>query len=550
MTIVEEFATTLADDKDVVLADIKEYIQWQVGRQTTLFTPSELDSADMRTYLLHLKLEGYRPQQVQQKLDALKRFYAWATSSGLLMQDPFVAYDFQRPLLTATEIQNRRQTHAEDPRQQELERLRAFNELAQALNRVVDIQTVLETAIHTITEVMDLATGWIFLLPEIYDQIAHSYELPPHDFALAAACGLPQGLQMNNNFYLCQPPDCSCQSKLRKGRLKRAVNIVECSRLQDATKAGGDSRGLSFHASAPLLAGGQIFGLINIATEEWQLFSSADLQFLSAVGSQVAIALERARLFDLAESQRVRLERELKMAHQVQASLLPDEMPQIANYSIAAHWQAAREMAGDFYDLIPLQDGRFALIMADVSDKGAPAALYMAMVHSLLRTHCHRFDSPALILQHINAHLAEQDSSDMFVTMFCGLLDPETKQLSYASAGHDPALLRRHNGEVALLMPTGPLIGILEIIELTEHVVQLEAGDSLIAYTDGVTDALNGKMEEYGRERLMVCIQNAPTDTAVSLLEHILKDLTSFIGTHPQFDDITILSLIVDSEQI
>lgn len=545
MGIVEDFATTLDGADTTIVQDVEAYIQWQVGRQTAVFTPSALDNADMRTYLLHLKLEGYDPQRVQQKITALKQFYAWVTATGLLETDPFTAYDFKRPFLTPAEIQNRRHSHAEDPQQREIERLRAFNELAQALNRMVDIHTVLETAIHTITNVMNLATGWIFLLPDIYEQIADFYDTPPHDFSLAAACGLPPGLQMQDNFYLCQPPDCSCQKKLRRGQMKRAVNIVECTRLQDATKAGGDSRGLAFHASAPLLAGDNVLGLINVATEEWQLFSSADLQFLSVVGSQVAIALERARLFDLAESQRVRLERELKMAHQVQASLLPDEMPLIAGYSVAAHWQAAREMAGDFYDVIPLQNGRFALIMADVSDKGAPAALYMAMVHSLLRTHCHRFTSPALILQHINEHLMEQDSSDMFVTMFCGLLDPETRQLTYASAGQDPPILHRATGEVELLMPTGPLIGVLEEIQLTEQVIELSQGDCLLAYTDGVTDALNAELAEYGRQRLLTCLQDAPCDTAVSNLAYVLADLTSFIGTHPQFDDITMLSLVV-----
>lgn len=546
MTIVEEFATTLTNNKDSILDDVNEYVRWQVGRQMAVFEPSQVDSADIRTYLLHLKLNGNNRQTLRHKITALQQFYAWAKTCDLVKHNLFDNFDFQRPFLTPEEIQTRRQTHSEDPQQREIDRLQALNELAQQLNSASDIQTVLNTAIHTITTVMNLATGWLFLLPEIYEQIKETYTQPPHDFSLVAACGLPPALELNDNFYLRQPPDCSCQAKLRRGHLQRAVNIVECSRLQDATKAGGESRGLSFHASTPLKSGDHVFGLINIATDEWQLFSSADLQFLSVVGAQVGVALERARLFDLAQNQRLRLERELKMAHQVQASLLPDEMPAISGYSVATHWQAAREMSGDFYDIIALPNGRFAFIVADVSDKGAPAALYMAMVHSLLRTHCHRFDGPADILQHVNAHLIEKDLLDMFVTVFCGFLDTAINQFTYASAGHDPPIHRHQSGEIELLMPTGPLLGVLDEVAFQEKKVTFAQGDLLVAYTDGVTDALNQHSDEYGRERLIELVKNAPTDTAVSCRDFILDDLSSFIDVTPQFDDITLLSLVVE----
>jgi sigma-B regulation protein RsbU (phosphoserine phosphatase) len=142
--------------------------------------------------------------------------------------------------------------------------------------------------------------------------------------------------------------------------------------LRYAARHGGDTQGLLFHATVPLISQSRPVGLINIATEEWEFLTSADLQFLTAAGSQVGIALERARLYDLAETQRIRLEQELKMARAVQKSLLPTQPPNIPGFSLVADWRSAREVAGDFYDFILLPDGRWGFVLADVSGKGAP----------------------------------------------------------------------------------------------------------------------------------------------------------------------------------
>jgi len=538
--LVQLFRATLTAAETNVVSDVHEYVAWQIGRQDNEFAFTEDDDVDLRSYLLHQRVHGLRRSRLQRKLRSLKRFYRWAEEEELIEYNPFNDVDFNRPLLDAEAIARRKQTLPDDPYEGELARLQALNELAQELNQAVDVERTLEVTLAKVVEVMDVPTAWIFLLPEVQVRRKWPRARPAHDFALATFCGLPPGLEERERYFLCQPPDCHCQSLLRRGRLTRAVNIVECTRCQDASKAGGDNRGLMFHASAPLIASGRVLGLINVATEEWQFFTAADLRFLSTVSAQVAVALDRARLFDLAQSQRAFLERELKMAHEVQANLMPDPVPEILGYELASFWQAAREMAGDFYDVFSLADGRWALVIADVCDKGAPAAMYMAMTRTLLRTYAGRRESPADVLKVVNGSIQEHSTSNMFVTVFYGILDPGTGTLTYASGGHEPPLLCRAGGTISPLMPTGPLLGIFDEVTISKEEVTLAPGDRFVGYTDGVKDAVNGEVEEYGSRRLKRAIDEAH-GTADATLNRILEELAAFAGDTGQSDDVTVL---------
>jgi serine phosphatase RsbU (regulator of sigma subunit) len=542
MSVLERFAATLEATDQQIVTHINAYIDWMVGRQNDVFTLTDDDEVDLRAYLFHLRMSGVKRKALRQHFASLNRFYDWAEAEGLITENPFANQAFDRPFLNREEIRRRKEQLPADPQAREIAHLRALNELAQHLNRAPDIQTALNVTLETLIKVMKLHTAWVFLLPELYHQLAGMASQPPHDFALAAACNLPPGLELKDRLFLCQPPDCHCQVLARKGRLTRAFNVVECTRLQDSARADGENRGLYFHATVPIIISNQMQGIINVATDEWQFFTSADLQFLSTVGVHVSAALERAGLYDLTRTHRERLERELEMARQVQVSLLPGDLPPIPGFELAAQWHAAREVAGDFYDVFPLADGRWGFVVADVSDKGAPAALYMAMVRSLIRSNASRQTSPAATLMRVNADIMAHSSSDMFVTIFYGILDPGTAVFTYAGAGHDPPLLRRASGEIERLMPTGPLVGILKNLVLQEAAVELAADDLLLLYTDGVTDALSEAGEEYRRSRLIKQLETVP-GTAVPVLSHIYHDLMAFIGTAPQPDDITLLAL-------
>jgi len=548
MDVLERFMATLSAPETDTIDHLRDYSEWQTDQRQAEFEPSDEDDIFLRTYLMQLRVQGADHTLLRDKTAVLKQFYAWAQAEGLISSSPFEQFNFDRPFLRRDQIRRRKSVLHADPQARELLHLRALNRLVEQLNRSVDVQTALDTTLTTLVEVMNLPTAWAFVTTESGLLRPGGAAQPSHDFALVAACGLPPGLERDHRHYLRCPPDCHCQSFLRAGHLVRAVNVVECTRLWDSAQADGDNQGLLFHASAPILVQDRVLGIINVATEEWQFLTAADLQFLTAVGAQVAVALERAQLYDQLNTQHLRLERELEMARDVQASLLPQQLPEIPGFSLAADWRSAREMAGDFYDVFALPDGRWAIIIADVSGKGAPAALYMAMTRSLIRASASFNASPAATLQEVNQRIRAHCSANMFVTVFYAALDARAHTLTYANAGHNPPLLRRATGSIEMLMPTGPLIGVFEELVLSDATLTLVPGETLAAYTDGVTDALNPQGEDYGLTRFRTALANAPMSDATLQLAHLSSDLAAFTRDVPPFDDITLFIVVNERE--
>jgi serine phosphatase RsbU (regulator of sigma subunit) len=546
MDVLERFAESLSADETKTLQHVRDYIASQAGRANG-FTPTDFDDVTLRTFLLGLRTSGASYMAQRNQMASLRRFYDWAVADGLLEESPFSAFSVERPRLSREEVRRRQETFTGTPEERQIARLRALNQLAQQLNRTSDVKTTLSAALETMISLMSLQTGWAFLLPVAGDEGDARREFSVSDFALSASFGLPPGLLAGNCYHLKNPGGCHCTGMVRDGLMTRAVNIVECTRLQDSADADGDNQGLLFHASVPIIASGRPLGIINVATQEWQFLTGADLQLLSAIGAQVAIALERARLYDLTHAQRLRLERELKMAREVQESLLPDQLPHIPGFSLAAAWRSALEMAGDFYDVFALPDGRWGLMVGDVSDKGAAAAMYMAMTHSLVRAGAGSHTSPAAALKEVNQRLVAHSTSDMFVTLFYAVLDPEERMLTYANAGQNPPLLRRASGELEKLMPTGPALNIFEDPPLADALLTFIPGDALVVYTDGVTDALNRQGNDYGMPRLTEAVVRAPGPTAADLLDHLSNDLATFTLAAPRFDDITFLVIVSEA---
>jgi serine phosphatase RsbU (regulator of sigma subunit) len=545
MDLIERFAQSLSLTDSPTVVDVREYVNWRAHRRGTQVALTAVDDVDLRTYLLHLRTQGADHSTLEAKRASLKSFYQWAKAAGILSGHPFEDFDLDRPFLTHEEVRRREEAIAGDPRERELTRLRGLNQIAEHLNGSAQVQTALDGTLELLLKIMNLQSAWAFILTESGIQSFWVGDRPPHDFALAAACGLPPGLAEQEGHFLRHPPDCHCQKFFRSGRLTRAVNIVECTRLQDAAGARGDTQGLLFHASVPLFSQGKLVGIINVATHEWQFLTSADLEFLSAIGAQVAVALERAHLYDSAEEQLDHLERELQVAHDVQASLLPRELPGIPGFHLAASWNAARQVAGDFYDIFPLHEGRWGIVIGDVADKGTPAALYMAMTRALIRASAVRHHSPAHALMQVNETVNAECSYTMFVTTVYASLDPATRTLTYANAGHNPPILRRRGGAIEQLPRTGLVVGALEKLHLDERAINLAPGHALVLYTDGVTDALNAAGEDYGVDRLIAAIAAAPA-TAPALLDFVRTDLAAFMQNVPQPDDITFFVVTSD----
>jgi len=541
MNIIKNFTSSQSLSDQVVDA-VRTYIDWKMQIDTTDFVPSNDDAVDLNTYLLSLRMNGADQAALDEHVSALKDFYHWAQAEQFVTHSPFDDESFNQAILLDGEIIPREQPLASDPNQREQDRLVALSQIADALNKSVDIQEALDNTLSTLLRVMNLHTGWVSMLAESHLRISPVNDAPSHGFVLAAAHDLPPGLEAHDRRFLCQPPACRCQKMLTSGGLTQAVNVVECSRLEEASRVVGDNRDLRFHASVPLISREKPVGLINVASKEWQFLTEADLHFLSAVSAQLVVALERASFYEAAELRRIRLEEELQVARQVQAGLLPGKLPDIPGYDLACAWHPAREVSGDFYDVFPLDEDRWGIVIGDVVDKGTAAALYMSMVHSLILSGALRHRSPASVLLEVNQTIFKQSLSSMFVTVFLAVLDLKEHSLVFASAGHDSPILRRANGELEELTRTGAAMGMMNGLLWEQAKITLKEGDAIILYTDGVTEARNPSKEFYDLDRLMAAVAAAP-QKAGELLEQVEADLNSFVGGAHADDDITFLVL-------
>jgi tetratricopeptide (TPR) repeat protein len=235
--------------------------------------------------------------------------------------------------------------------------------------------------------------------------------------------------------------------------------------------------------------------------------------------------------------------KELAVAGRIQAGLLPETVPTLPGWQIAAVLEPARETSGDFYDFVHLPAGRLAIVVADVADKGAGAALYMALTRTLLRSALLQYPTePARALAAANERILADTHTDMFVTLFCGILDPESGALAYANAGHNPPYLLG-SGEARPLHVAGMALGVLGDTVWEEARCHLSAGETLLLYTDGVIDAQGADQQPFGSERLLTTTRSYRDGSARGLQEAILSAIHRFVGAAPPYDDLTLVVL-------
>lgn len=505
---------------------------WQLGTGR-LFDPAQVNETDLRLFFVE---NPVGPTTYRRKSEAITQFFNWVQRSGVRPDNPAADLAKKKRVLIRDSESLKVAKKAQSP-EREVSDLKALNAIAEALNRSTELERALNDSLVAVTEHLGLNTGWIFLL----DDGPAAARGQPHDFPLAAERELPPGLRDRDRYFLRCPPDCQCQELFRLGHLTRAANIVECTRLGDASDANQETGGLQFHASVPLISRGRRLGILNVATPDWQLFRPTDLQLLSTVGQQMAAAVERAQIHQQVVQVNRRYEKELTLAHNVQASLLPRQFPSPPGFSFAAEWQAAQEMAGDFYDVIRLPDGKIGLVIADVSGKGAPAALFMAMVWTMIRNAIRVQPDPASALKLVNRDLCAQPTSDMFVSVFYGALDPVARTFQYATAGHNPPLHRRADGRVEPLPGQGVVLAVNEHTAVGEGTLRLKPGEMLLLYTDGATEAVNVDGEEFGTARVSERVARARS--AKELVASVKSAVIDFASPLPIADDITLLAL-------
>jgi phosphoserine phosphatase RsbU/P len=309
----------------------------------------------------------------------------------------------------------------------------------------------------------------------------------------------------------------------------------------------------------PMIVGDAVIGVISLQNNDQEnAFSDSDVRLLTTLANSMSIALENARLWEQEKLYRKALERELEIGREIQRGFLPEVLPQVDGWEIAATLLSAREVAGDFYDAFELPDGKIGLVIADVCDKGLGAALFMTLFRSLIRAAAtlDYFENTAKVNGSISAadrlhramlltndYIVEtHGDSGMFATIFFGILDPRTGALLYINGGHEPALLLRSGVVVETLRKTGPAVGAVMDCRFNLRETHFQRGDMFLAFTDGVLDSQNPAGQQFGRDRLMAVSQKVH-GSAHELVKLIESELRNHADGETQFDDITLLAI-------
>ncbi len=327
--------------------------------------------------------------------------------------------------------------------------------------------------------------------------------------------------------------------------LASVSGVVEVEKLNLDSPALRAMKAADVKVVVPLVSQGELIGLLNLGPRlSQQEYSADDRKLLSDLASQTAPAVRVAQLVrqqQRAAQERERIEQELRVARLIQQTLLPKALPDTPGYELAAHYQPAREVGGDFYDFLELDDGRLGLVVGDVTDKGVPAALVMATTRTLLRAVAGRIDAPGEVLERVNDVLYPDIPPNMFVTCLYAILDRETGRLHYANAGHDLPYMK-HEGGAKELRATGMPLGLMPGMEYEEKEVFLKPGESVLFYSDGLVEAHDPRREMFGFPRLQGFVGAHPG--GATLVDFLLSELGRFTGEGwEQEDDITLVTL-------
>jgi serine phosphatase RsbU (regulator of sigma subunit) len=297
-------------------------------------------------------------------------------------------------------------------------------------------------------------------------------------------------------------------------------------------------------ALAITLSDGHI--LLGILLLESQPISGRRTSLMAGIAHQISLRLENSRLINEAAAKQS-LERELLMARNIQASFLPSSLPVHPNWEIGAMWRVAREVGGDFYDFIPLPEGprgpRWGIVIADVADKGIPAALYMALSRTIIRSVASTRIDPATTLERVNRLLLIDSNAELFVTVFYAIWEPATGTLTFANAGHNPPLLLRPNHNAEVLREHGIVLGVLEDATYDSYERMIEPGEMLVLYTDGVTEAMGTDNQMFGLHRLESLVLGMENWSAQTVAEHIANRVADFLEFGELADDLTTITL-------
>ena len=411
----------------------------------------------------------------------------------------------------------------------------ALLQVAEAVNSLTDLNEILDTIVRLVPLLVGVDA--VFIL--VWDEDRQLFQAGPSHGVSAMGRGLVETLEIDRDEFLEMSPQLALDAGQPRLRSAGYYGMRVPGWLETVL-----STGTAYNF--PLVARGRLVGAMIVGLQRERgnrtPFSNRRINILNGIAQQAATAVVNNQLYR-ESADRARMQKELDVAHTIQASFLPDGSPSIPGCSVATYWQAARQVGGDFYDFLPLDDDKWGIVIADVADKGVPAALFMALSRTILRAVAFSHGDPAYVLMRANEIIAREARSDLFVTVFYGIWDPATERFTYANAGHNPPLLLQPSGNFQPLPGNGMAMGILPEMQIKSQSIVLRPGETVILYTDGVTEALNEDFDEFGLERLQVAARAAARRPAAEVVRHITDSIRDHTGLTAQFDDMTLIVL-------
>ncbi len=405
----------------------------------------------------------------------------------------------------------------------EIEKLRRLSEASRIVNSTLHLDRLLEIILDTARDIVDADGGTVYVVDEakkeLWSKVLQGSDLVeirlPLGRGIAGYVGSTGEPLVIDDAYL--DPRFNPDFDTKTGYRTRTILCVPIRNKDDRT-----------------------IGVLQLINKRDGLFTKEDLDLILSLSVHGAIALENARLYAL-ERQSIAMEKELNAARNVQMSLLPHEAPRIPGYDITGRTKPAQWVGGDYFDFIPMNERRTALCLGDVTGKGLSAALLMANIQAILRSQWMVGPTPRRIMHRTNKLLRQSIAEGKFVTLFYSILDIERHWMVFTNAGHENPIVVKPDGTVRRLSAGGTVLGILDDLFFEEDVIELEPGDLVVVFSDGVTEAANENNELFGEKRLEAfVVENRHLDS-VAMADAIEKKIHDFAGPVPMRDDVTLL---------
>jgi len=402
-----------------------------------------------------------------------------------------------------------------------------LNEIARELTSILNLDELLKRIAELLSRLIDYQMFSILLLDSSGEKLQHRFSLRfQENIQLKHDIGVGQGVVG----YAAQH--------------KQAVLLPDVGKDPRYISLNPETRS---ELAVPLIYKGKVIGVLDLEHTRRGFFTDDHKRTVTTLAAQVAIAIENAQLYEQIAHQESRLERDLSMARELQFRLLPHSIPQVPHLELAARFVPARAIGGDLYDFMSYSLSRTAIVVGDVSGKGAPAAIYAALVSGILRSHAPIEPAPSEMLSAVNFSLSERRIDGQFVSLIYALWDDESRELRVANSGL-PRPVYCHEGKIEIIEATGLPLGLFDEAEYEELTFQPKPGDLFVFFSDGILDAQNRNRELFGRGRLEHIVTSTCSSSAEAVVDAIFKAVTEHAGSEDAFDDQTVVVMRVKND--